>query len=194
MRRIIEYTLISADGGMDPQSPQAGPPRANWPSFLSFRDDAYLRDGLGLLSACDGMLMGRTMYEMSAKLWPSRASEHPWAARLNAMPKYVFSSKLESADWNNTTIIRGDVAVGATKLKEQTGGDLVIWGHTRLAESLMKSRLIDVLDLSIHPLLVGSGKRLFREGQDIRLKLVAMKAFSKIVKLTYEPQHDDGSG
>jgi dihydrofolate reductase len=148
-----------------------------------------MRDGLGVLHACDAMLMGRTMYEASSKLWPGRGSDHPWAARLNAMPKYVFSSKLTRADWNNTTIVRGDVAVEALKLKEHPGGDLLIWGHTRLAESLMKSRLIDVLDLSIHPVLVGSGKRFFREGQDVSLKLVAAKTFSNIVKLTYEPQY-----
>jgi dihydrofolate reductase len=185
MRRIIEYTLISADGGMDPTPGPSG-----LPSFLSFRDDAYMRDGLGVLSACDAMLMGRTMYEASSKLWPTRENDHPWAARLNAMPKYVFSSRLERADWNNTTIVRGDVAVEARKLKEERGGDLLIWGHTRLAESLMKSRLIDVLDLSFHPVLHGSGKRLSREGQDVRLKLVAAKAFSNIVKLTYEPQYE----
>jgi dihydrofolate reductase len=186
MRRIIEYTLISADGGMDGTA--AAPPGTSaLPGFLSFRDDAYLRDGLGVLCACDAMLMGRTMYEASSKLWPSRAAGHPWAARINAMPKFVFSSKLERADWNNTTIVRGDVAVEARKLKEREGGDLLIWGHTRLAESLMKSRLIDMLDLSIHPVLLGSGKRLSREGQDVKLKLVAAKTFSNIVKLTYEP-------
>jgi dihydrofolate reductase len=188
MRRIIEYTLISADGGMD--SPAATSPGTNpTASFLSFRDDAYLRDGLRLLHACDAMLMGRTVYEQSSKLWPGRASDHPWAARLNAMPKYVFSSKLERADWSNTTIVRGDVVAEAEKLKKHKGGDLVIWGHTRLAQTLMRSRLTDILDLSIHPVLVSSGKRLFREGQDVSLKLVAVKTFSKIVKLTYEPRY-----
>jgi dihydrofolate reductase len=188
MRRIIEYTLISADGGMDP-APAALPGASPLPSFLSFRDDAYMRDGLGVLHACDAMLMGRTMYEMSAKIWPGRGSDHPWAARLNAMPKYVFSSKLERADWNKTTIVRGDVVAEAQKLKDQTGGDLVIWGHTRLAETLMRSGLTDLLDLSIHPVLLGSGKRFFREGQDVRLRLVSAKTFSNIVKLSYQPQY-----
>jgi dihydrofolate reductase len=101
----------------------------------------------------------------------------------------VAQGKPEQAEWNSTFIVRGDVTAEARKLKEQAGGDLVIWGHTRLAESLMKSRLVDVLDLSIHPVLVGSGKRLFRDGQDVVLKLVATKTFSKIVKFTYEPQY-----
>jgi dihydrofolate reductase len=188
MRRIIEYTLISADGGMDPM-PAAPPGAAPVPSFLSFRDEAYMREGLGVLHACEAMLMGRTMYDLSAKLWPGRAIDHPWAARLNTMPKYVFSSKLERADWNNTTIVRGDAVVEARRLKEQTGGDLVIWGHTQLAETLMTNRLTDILDLSIHPLLIGSGKRFFREGQDVSLKLVATKTFSNIVKVSYELQY-----
>jgi len=186
MRRIIEYTLVSADGGMDVG--RAAPPGSPaLPNFLSFRDDAYMRDGLGVLLSCGGMLMGRSVYESSAKLWPNRGDDHPWATRLNTMSKYVFSSKLERADWNNTTIVRGDVVAEVQKLKDQAGGDLVIWGHTRLAETLLRSQLIDQLDLSIHPVLVGSGKRLFRDGLDVALKLVAVRTYSKIVKLTYEP-------
>jgi dihydrofolate reductase len=95
MRKIIEYTLVSADGVFeDPGS---------W-RFFDFRDDAYLRDGLGLMKACDAMLMGRTVYQACAKLWPSR--KDPWANRLNEIPKYVFSSTLEKVDWSNSTLIR----------------------------------------------------------------------------------------
>jgi dihydrofolate reductase len=177
MRKIIEYTLLSADGCFE--NPQA---------FMRFRDDAYSRDGLGLLHACDAMLMGRRMYEASVKIWTGR-TDHPWAARLNEMQKYVFSSTLEKVDWSNTTIVRGDVAVEAAKLKQQHSRDLIIWGHTQLAETLFKHRLIDVLDLSIHPLIVGSGKQFFRAGQAANLKLISTKTFSHIVKLSYEPQY-----
>src|SRR5229473_8038823 len=95
---VIEYTLASAHGGMDSQAAAyegTSPPA----SFLSFRDPAYLRDGLGVLHACHAMLTGRTVYELSSQLWPGREGDHPWAARLNAMPKHVFSPKLERADW-----------------------------------------------------------------------------------------------
>jgi dihydrofolate reductase len=178
MRKLIEYTLISADGVFE--APQ------NW-GAMSFRDDAYLRDGLGLLVACDAMLMGRHMYETSVKIWPGKTD--PWAVRLNAMQKYVFSSKMEKADWNNSTIIRGDIVAEVAKLKKQEGGNLLIWGHTLLAETLLKHHLLDVLDLSIHPVVAGHGKLFFREGENAKLKLVATKSFSKIVKLTYEPQY-----
>jgi dihydrofolate reductase len=157
----------------------------NW-GLSNFQDDAYLRDGLGQLLACEAMLMGRRSYEFFAKVYPSRAD--PWAARVNAMPKYVFSSTLEQASWDNSTIVRGDVSAEAAKLKQQEGGDLLIWGHGLLAQTLLKQHLLDVLDISIYPVLAGHGKMFFQEGQDNDLRLVTTKTFAKgIVKLTYEP-------
>ncbi len=179
MRNIIEYTLVSVDGVFS---------GADISGFFEYRDDAYLRDGLGQLLACDAMLMGRNTYEGFAKIWPGRT--HPWADRINAIQKYVFSSKLEKAEWNNSTIVRGDVIAEVTKLKQQEGRDLLIYGHGLLGETLLKQHLLDVLDLSIHPLVVGQGKQFFREGENATLRLVAAKSFSKgIVKLTYEPQY-----
>jgi dihydrofolate reductase len=85
--------------------------------------------------------------------------------------------------------VRGDVAAEVTKLKQQDGGDLLVLGHGLLGETLLRRRLIDVLDLSIVPVIVGHGKPFFRDGQAVKLKLAATKNFSKIVKLTYEPQY-----
>lgn len=179
MRKIIEYTLVSVDGVFA---------EADRSGFFDYRDEAYLRDGLGQLLSCEAMLMGRTTYESLARLWPGRP--HPWAERLNAMPKYVFSSKLEKAEWNNTTIVRGDVVAEVSRLKQQDGRDLLIYGHGLLGETLLKHHLIDVLDLSIHPLVIGQGRQFFRQGEQATLKLIATKSFSKgIVKLTYEPQY-----
>ncbi|HEY4852666.1 MAG TPA: dihydrofolate reductase family protein [Streptosporangiaceae bacterium] len=178
MRKVIEYTLVSVDGVF------TGPQVLG---FMDYRDDAYMRDGLGQLMACEAMLMGRTTYESFAAIWPGRI--HPWADRLNAIKKYVFSSTLERAEWNNSTILRGDVAAEVTKLKEQDGGDLLVYGHGMLAETLLKQHLLDVLDVSIHPVFIGSGKTLFRDGQIANMRLVSTKSFSKIVKLTFEPQY-----
>jgi dihydrofolate reductase len=179
MRKIIEYTLISLDGVFD------GPAIR---SFFEYFDEAYMRDGTGQVLACDAMLMGRTTYESFAKIWPARTD--PWAQSLNAMKKYVFSSTLERAEWQNTTIIRGDVIAEVNKLKQMEGGDLLIYGHGLLGQSLLKERLIDVFDLSVHPLLVGHGRQFFRENQEAKMKLIATKSFSKgIVKLTLEPQY-----
>lgn len=179
MRKIIEYTLISIDGVFEGEFATG---------FFQYRDDAYLRDGLGQLLACDAMLMGRTTYESFSKIWPGR--QHPWADRLNAIKKYVFSSKLERVEWNNSTLIRGDVIAEVQKLKQQEGRDLLIYGHGLLGQTLLREKLLDVLDVSIHPLFVGRGKLLFRDGEDTRLKLVSTKSFTKgIVKVTYEPQY-----
>ena len=123
MRKIIEYTLISIDGVFEGQF-TAG--------FFQYRDEGYLRDGLGQLLACDAMLMGRTTYESFSKIWPGR--QHPWADRFNAIKKYVFSSKLEGVEWNNSTLVRGDVIAEVQKLKQQEGGDLLIYGHGLLGQ------------------------------------------------------------
>lgn len=179
MRNIIEYCLISADGFvLDDPFP-----------FRDYHDDAYLREARGLFTACDATLWGRTTYERFAKIYPGIDGTHPYAARLNAIRKYVFSSKLETAEWNNSTIVRGDVAAEVSKLKQQDGGDLLLLGHGLLGETLLKRRLLDVLELAILPVIVGHGKPFFREGQAVKLKLSATKAFSKIVMLTYEPQY-----
>jgi dihydrofolate reductase len=179
MRKIVEYTLISLDGVFE--NPQS------W-GFMNFRDEAYLQDGLGLLLACDAMLMGRHTYESSARIWPSRSD--PWAVRLNAMRKYVFSSKLSAAEWSNCTVVRGDPVSEVKKLKEQEGRDLLIFGHGMFGQTLLKEQLLDRIDLSIHPVIAGRGRLFFREGERAQLKLVATKSFSKIVKVTYEPQYE----
>jgi dihydrofolate reductase len=125
MRKIIEYCLVSADGiVLDDPFP-----------FRDYDDDAYLRDRLGTFAACDAILWGRTTYERFAKRSPRSEGIPPYAPRLNAIRKYVFSSKLETAEWNNSTVVRGDVAAEVTKLKQQDGGDLLILGHGLLGIS-----------------------------------------------------------
>src|SRR5215813_8037913 len=112
MRKIIEHILVSLDGVFA---------EADLSGFLAYNDDAYLRDRLGQLLSCDAMLMGRNTYETFAAMWP--AITHPLAARINALPKYVFSSKLAQAEWSNSTIVQGDVVAEVGKLKQQEGGD-----------------------------------------------------------------------
>ena len=179
MRNVIEWTLISADGVFDESAV---------PGFLQYQDDAYLRDGLGLMTACEAMLFGRSTYQMFAKLYQG-GRVHPWASRLNAIPKYVFSSTLGSADWDNSTLVRGDAVAEVTRLKQQDGGDLLVLGHGRFGESLLRAQLTDVIDLDVYPVLAGSGQQFFRDGQTAQVRLAAVKTFSKIVKMTYELQH-----
>src|SRR5260370_14724063 len=150
MRKIIEYTLVAVEGVFTGAAISA---------FSEYRDDAYMRDGLGQVLACDAMLMGRNTYESFAKIWPRRTD--PWADRINAIPKYVFSSKLEKAEWTNSTIVPGDVVAEVTKLKQQEGRDLLIYCHGLPGVTLLKHNLLHVLHLSIHPLVLGQANQSF---------------------------------
>src|SRR5258708_40283931 len=114
MRKIIESTLISVDGVFA---------ETDFSKFFAYQDETYVRDGLGRLLSSDAILMGRTTYESWVKIWPE--SPHPWAERLNAIPKYVFSSTLETTTWSNSILVRGDVVTEVSRLKQQEGGNLL---------------------------------------------------------------------
>lgn len=176
MGSLTEYTLLSIDGVVE-NSPGLG--------FISYRDDAYLRDGLGQLISADAMIYGRKTYEIFARMWPGR--DHPWAARLNSIPKYVFSSTLEETTWQNSILVREDAVETVRHLKTQKRS-LLIYGHGKLGESLLRAGLTDVIDLSIHPVIAGKGGGFFRDGQAAKMKLAGVKTFSKIVKLSFERQ------
>lgn len=181
MRKVIEYVLVSADGVTgDPVGMGVG----------KHQDEAYLRDGLGLLESSDALLLGRTTYEDFANLYGGGGTHKPmWADRLTEIPKYVFSSTLEKAGWGAPTIVRGDVVTEVARLKQQEGRNLVVLGHGRLGETLLRNQLLDVIDLAVYPFLTGTGQQFyFRAGQEAALRLAAVKAFSKVVKLTYEVQ------
>ena len=176
MRKIIESTLISVDGIFA---------ETDYSKFFAYQDETYLRDGLDRLLSNDAILMGRKTYESWVKIWPG--SPHPWAERLNAIPKYVFSSTLETTAWNNSILVRGDVVAEVSRLKQQEGGNLLTFGHGLLGETLLKHHLLDELVLEVHPLILGNGRQFVREGLNSPLKFVAAKSFpAGLVRLTYE--------
>ena len=176
MRKLIESTLVSADGVI-------GDPPA-W--AMEYRDEEVQADALERLSGSDTLLMGRGTYELFAAIWPGQ--EDSFADRMNSIRKYVFSATLEKADWNNTTIVRGDPVTEVTKLKEQDGQDLAIFGHGLLAQTLLEHGLTDQLRLAVHPVLAGNGKLLFRPSGKTPLRLTAVKSFSSgVVVLHYQP-------
>lgn len=177
MRKIIESTLVSLDGVIGDPHVWAGE---------YFDDEARIRS-LQQLDLSDGMLMGRRTYEIFSGLWPHASGEY--ADRLNSMPKYVFSSTLERADWANTTIVRGDVAAQAAELKRAEGRDLVIYGHGRLGRTLLEHGLLDEINLLVHPLIVGHGTLLFDDGEPHRLEHVATRTLDTgVVALAYRPR------
>jgi dihydrofolate reductase len=180
MRKILESTLLSLDGVI-------GSPHT-WASER-FDDEARTR-ALEQLNSSDAMLMGRHTYEVFSKLWPGQ--QGPYADTINAIRKYVFSSTLTEAGWDNAVIVRGDVTSEVAKLKQQDGNDLVLYGHGPLGAALLQHGLLDELQFAIHPVFVGIGTPLIREGATAAFDLVATKTYaSGVVVLTYRPRRSE---
>lgn len=162
MRKLIVSTLVSLDGvAADPRSWAGG----------YFDEDAVQRS-LAQLTRSDAMLMGRTTYEYFQPAWSVMPG--PYADRINAIRKYVFSSSLGSVDWNNAALIPGDVVDAVTELKHQGGGDLVVYGYGQLAQTLLEHDLVDELDFWVHPVILGRGTPLFRHGKTTTLRLISV--------------------
>jgi len=158
--------------------------------FLPYNSDeklAYLQENV---LTSDAFLLGRVTYEMLAPHWSAmKNNEDGIADKLNSAPKYVVSSTLDKAEWNNSTIIKNNVAEEITKLKQQPGGNILIFGSATLVQSLMESDLIDEYRFLVHPIIMGRGKRFFREGMvTTRLSPVKTKTLNHGVILDcYEP-------
>jgi dihydrofolate reductase len=180
-RRLIESVLVSLNGVI-------GEPHT-WVGHHFGEQSAA--SSLAALRRSDAMLMGRGTYELFSAVWPGQADE--FADRMNSIRKYVFSATLGEPDWNNSVILRGDAVAEVTRLKQQDGGDLAIFGHGRLAQALLEHGLTDELNLSVHPVMVGSGQVLFRDGQKQALEFAGAKTFGTgVVVLTYRPVAQPG--
>ena len=179
MRRVIVSEFVTLDGVMEASD--------QW-HFPYFNDEMGQEIEAAMAQA-DAMLMGRVLYEEWADFWPRQdPEENPVAGRMNGVRKYVVSTTLkEPLGWDNSTLIKENVAEEIAGLKRQTGGDISISGSGTLVRSLLGDGLIDELRLMVHPVVVGSGKRLFEEGgEQIALELVDFRTFSTgVVYLTY---------
>jgi dihydrofolate reductase len=178
MRKLVVSMFLTLDGVMEAPN--------EW-------HNAYFDDEMGgavsaQMAASDAMLLGRVTYEGFAAAWPSMP-DAPGADHMNNTPKYVVSTTLEKAEWNNSTLITGNVPEEVTKLKQQTGKNITIMGSATLIQSLMQDDLIDEYQLLVDPIVAGSGKRLFQDGLDQKaLTLVDSTTFSTgVLSLTYQP-------
>jgi dihydrofolate reductase len=144
--------------------------------------------------SAEALLLGRVTYEGFAAAWPSREGE--FADKFNTMPKYVVSSTLEEPGWNNSTVLKGDVAEEVAKLKQAHDGDVVVHGSAQLVQALVEHDLVDELRLMVFPVVLGSGKRLFGDTSDKkRLRLVDSKTVGDgVAILTYEPAGVEAKG
>ncbi len=179
MSRLVATEYVTLDGVMEEPG--------TW-SF-QFWSDESARFKFDELFASDALLLGRVTYQGFASAWPSMKDDAGFADRMNSLPKYVVSTTLKEAEWNNSTIIEGNVAEEISKLKQQPGQDILLSGSADLMHTLMLHNLIDEYRLMLHPVVVRKGKRLFKDGiESTVLKLVDTKPFSSgIVILTYEP-------
>ena len=181
MRKVIAWELVSLDGVME--SPE------EW--AFSYSNDEVEEANASGMAASDALLLGRVTYEALAAYWPyQNSTDQPYTDYLNNTPKYVVSTTLEEPlEWQNSTLIKGNVTEEITELKRRPGKDIGIVGSGTLVQSLLRDRLLDELTLVVHPVVVGNGKRLFEDGGSQKaLKLVDSKIFSTgVVYLTYQP-------
>jgi len=183
MRKLIISEWVSLDGVFD-----ADPLYFNkwWMPFDSPSRQKYIQD---TINNCDIMLYGRTTYEMLYPYWSSfKHNEQNVADKLNKGRKYVVSSKLKKAPWENTTIINKNFVNEIGKIKEENGGYILVQGSSTLIKPLMEAGLVDELRLLITPAIVGGGKRPFTELININLELPKVQQLDKqLVLLTYKP-------
>lgn len=175
MRRIVAGLFISVDGVVE------APDQWQFPYFNEEMGGAVQ----SMMDSSEAMLLGRRTYEEFAAYWPTSTDD--FAGHMNNTPKYVVSNTLTAAEWQNSTLVSGDVIKELTRIKEQPGGDLAITGSGTLVRSLLREGLLDELQLLVHPVVVGTGKRLFDDGPKVPLRLTGSRTFSTgVLHLTYE--------
>jgi dihydrofolate reductase len=194
MSRIVVYNHVTLDSVMQaPGHPDEdrrdGFEHGGW--HMPYADDpVILGDAGDGIAKSEGLLLGRVTYETFAAVWPTMPEDNPFTTVINTIKKYVASSTLdEPLSWNNSTLLEGDAADAVARLKEQTARDLVVLGSRDLIQSLMRRNLIDEFVLPIHPIVLGSGRRLFPDGgAGAALKLVDAKPTpTGVVIATYHP-------
>jgi dihydrofolate reductase len=176
MRKIVTGLFISLDGVVESPS-----------DWLLSSPDMWDVIGAGIAQS-DAILLGRRTYLQFAEFWPNQGSDVPMADFLNKTPKHVVSSTLDSLDWANSSLLTGDLAGEVAKLREQPGKNIQIPGSPTLVRSLLRDGLLDELSLMVHPVVVGSGMRLFDGiANQVHLKLVESTTLSTgVLSVTYQ--------
>jgi len=189
MGTIVVTEFISLDGVIEAPGGGEEYEHAGW-TFEFETGDAGMRFKFDELMEAEAQLLGRVTYDGFAAAWPSMTDEAGFADRMNGMPKYVVSSTLETADWNNTTVLSGDVAEAVAQLKRDVDGVILVAGSAQLVQALLAADLVDELRLMVFPVVLGSGKRLFGPtgGQKKRLALADAKPLEDgVTIMTYRP-------
>jgi dihydrofolate reductase len=191
--RIVVTEFVSLDGVIEDPGGAEDFRHGGW-SFEFNRGDEGNKFKLDETLASEALLLGRETYEGFAKAWPSRDGE--FADKFNTMPKYVVSSTLDDPEWNNSTVLKGDVAEEVAKLRREQDGDIVVHGSAQLVQTLVENDLVDEFRLMVFPVVLGSGKRLFGETSDKKaLRLVDSKVVGDgVAILVFEPASGETKG
>jgi dihydrofolate reductase len=191
MAKLVVTEFVSLDGVMEDPGGAEGFKHGGW-SFKFNRGPEGDKFKLDELDAADSQLLGRVTYQGFAKAWPTIKDEEGFAERMNTMRKYVVSTTLsdDEATWENSVVIRGDVAGEIAKLKAEPGGDILVAGSNTLVHFLTEHGLVDEYHLMVFPIVLGSGKRIFAEASDVtRLTLTECQTVGDgILVLTYKAQ------
>ena len=198
MRRVIGSEFVSLDGVMEDPGGAEGFEHGGW-AFQTDRGAEGDKFKFDELAAADALLLGRVTYEGFAAAWPQMEEQTgEYGAWMNGYPKHVASRTLEEPlEWNNSSLIEGDVAEGVSRLKQQDGKDILVFGSGALVNTLMEHDLIDEYRLMVFPIVVGKGKRLFGDTQETKaMKLVDTKQVGPdgVLILTYEPAGQQADG
>ena len=193
MPKIVVSEFLTLDGVMqapgDPDEDRTGGfDRGGWQ--LQYFDDAFGAFVMDGFAAAGALLLGRLTYENFARYWPNAAADDPIAGTMNGFRKYVVSTSLaEPLTWQNSSLIKGDVPAAIAQLKPGAGQDIQVIGSGQLVQTLIQHDLVDEYRLMVHPLVLGKGKRLFRdETADTKLRLIDSKATGTgVLLLTYVP-------
>jgi dihydrofolate reductase len=157
MRKVIASALVTLDGVAEDPAGYSGTSYGGWAQ--PYFGEESVRPSIEKLAGCDYFLCGRRTYEMFAAAWGD--AEGPYADRLRSLPKLVASSKLKGDLTWNAKLLEGDAIAALKQLREQDGGDIIMYGNPTLLRSLLENDLVDELDLMLHPVLLGTGQKLF---------------------------------
>jgi dihydrofolate reductase len=185
MRKLIVSEFVSLDGVMEDPGGAEGTTGGPWARGLTKEGGKFKFDEV---MASEALLLGRVTYQGFAAAWPSMKDEGGFANKMNGMPKYVISKTLEKADWNNSTVLRGDVLQEVTKLKQKDGGDILVNGSAQLVATLMEGNLVDEYRLMVFPVVLGMGKRMFVNGiERTNLKMTEVIPMGGVATLILHP-------
>ena len=185
MGRVVVTEFVSMDGVMEAPGGEEGYKHTAW--TFEFPDEGQYEVKTKETDEAEVMLLGRVTYEGFAAAWPERDDEAGFAAKMNSMPKYVVSTTLEEATWENTTILRS--LDEAAKLRDEIDGNILVAGSNTLVHSMLERDLVDELRLMIFPVILGSGKRVFPELPDKAVfELADHRQYGSIVVHAYRRQ------